>query len=172
MNRRLLNIILMVFMFAIWIVVIYKLFNFFKADNQTTYLSKDVIYAESSLQTLSKDTFQLNRIDRDPFLDKVRERKVNVTVGKPKQKPDKKNVKKALNNKISIVVKWPKLRYYGTIKGINSSSELILIKIDNKLFKLREGDKLEDIALKKVYRDSIIVEMNNELKSILKNQNE
>ncbi len=165
MNKRVINSILISFTVIIWALVSYKVFKYFNSDAQIPDNSNTILISDSSsLFNFSKDTFDLKKVHRDPFLGKInstREPKINTAL-----QSRSKNTK----NSKPIRYAWPKLNYYGYVKGVHSSSELILIKIDNKLRKIREGKQLEGIVLKKVYRDSIVVMMNKELKTIVKNK--
>ncbi|GGX27249.1 hypothetical protein [Aquimarina muelleri] len=165
MNKKVINSILISFTVIIWALVSYKVFKYFNSDTQIPDNSNTILISDSSsLFNFSKDTFDLKKVHRDPFLGEInstREPKINTVL-----QSRSKNTK----NSKPIRYVWPKLNYYGYVKGVNSSSELILIKIDNKLRKIREGKQLEGIVLKKVYRDSIIVMMNKELKTIVKSR--
>jgi len=173
MDKRLLNSILIVLMLAIWIVVLYRVFNFFKTDSAMNNVSNAITSGGNSFHNFAKDTFDLKHVDRDPFLDKfnkVKEKRIRKVISKPNEKSSvtKKN-KIPPKKRIADNSKWPKLSYYGYIRGMNSSSELVLIKVNNKLHKIREGDDIEGVYIKRVYRDSIIVKMEKQTKVIVKN---
>lgn len=166
MNKRVINSILISFTIIIWALVSYKVFKYFNSDTQIPDTPNNILISDSSsLFNFSKDTFDLKKVHRDPFLGKINSiREPNI------DKVSQKQSKKTKNNINPKRYVWPVLHYYGYVKGVNSSSKLILIKIDNKLYKIRQGKQLDGIVLKKVYRDSIIVMMNKELKTIVKNK--
>ena len=135
-------------------------------------MSQNFNLENTSLFNFTKDTFDLTHSTRDPFLDKMNyDTKIIIspTIKKSGESRSLNSSNKRSKPKIESAVKWPKINYYGFVKGAKSSSELVLIKIDNKLHKIREGDQIDNIAIKKVYRDSIMVLMNKSLKSIKKN---
>lgn len=169
MNRRIINTILIFLMIVIWALVFNKVFKIYRPDtaNQMDDFS-EISQIEKDL-SFSKDTFNLKKIEKDPFLGtvkKVRKRKVNIA--KDKHKPSLKTRVQTIKKKENKKTNWPKINYFGHLKGSSSSSKLILIKIDNKLHKVREGELIDNISIRKVYRDSIKVHMNGDFKMIKK----
>ncbi|WP_303417002.1 MULTISPECIES: hypothetical protein [unclassified Tamlana] len=160
-------------MSVIWLVVFYRVFNtFFTGDSSVNDITNNVSSRKSSLYNFSKDTFILKKIERDPFLGKsrpVRKKKVLIVNDKSSKKSSEKGIKKPIKKVMNKNHIWPKLSYYGSLKTGESSSLLFLIKVDNQLHKIKKGDKLQDIIIKKVYRDSITVQMYKESKTILRN---
>ncbi|OEK09139.1 hypothetical protein A8C32_10415 [Flavivirga aquatica] len=110
---------------------------------------------------LTKDTFMLEIINKNPFKASKETRKVVAT---NKIKSSRKN---KIKPKVRNVV-WPKISYHGFVKGYNKTTRLILLKIDKKLYRKREKDKAGDITLIKAYNDSLIVAFNNINKTIKK----
>lgn len=153
-------------MIMIWSVVLYKVVNVFGADTETVELSINAPVREESLLAFAKDTFDLKDVERDPFLGKISSRKI-IKKGpvNPKEVISKKTSKQNAKKSLKL---WPKLEYYGFIKSTNKASKLILIKIDNKLHKIRQGESIEEIKIKKVYRDSILIQKAKEVKVIKK----
>lgn len=150
----------------IWAVVFNKIFNFFGEDIQEENLSITPINVVDHRINFSKDTFNLKKIARDPFLGKYTStrRKIKKSEVKPKNKKPKPVIKSNTNTP------WPKMSYHGYVKGVKSTSELILIRINNKFHKVREGSLVDDVAIKKVYRDSILVKRNKESKIVVKSK--
>ncbi|WP_438422977.1 hypothetical protein [Aquimarina macrocephali] len=168
MNKKILNSVLIFFMLIIWAIVFNKIFNFFGNNIEEDSMSVNPITIVDPRMNFSKDTFNLRKIERDPFLGKymtsrAKKRKTStklVTRPKKTNSVPKNNIKKP----------WPKLSYHGYVKGAKSTSELILIRMNNKFYKIREGDMLEDISVKKIYRDSIIIKRSKENKTVLKSK--
>ncbi len=152
-------------MLVIWAIVFNKIFNFLGSNAEEDSISVNPITIVDPRMNFSKDTFNLRKVERDPFLGKY-------TTSRDKRR----NTKLVSNNrhkktpKNNITKPWPKLSYHGYIKGVKSTSELILIRMNNKFYKIREGDMLEDISVKKIYRDSIIVKRKKESKTVLKSK--
>ena len=171
MNKQGLNRILIIIMITIWIVVLYRLINYFSADNTVLPINNTVATIPQSFLKFSKDTFALSLVDRDPFLGKIYKRKPK-RIRKPKQisKPNNKvnTSKKPVVKRKQFIHKWPNLKYFGYVKGANSTSELILIKVNNKLHKVREGDEVSEVIIRKVFKDSIRVQLGKEVKAIIK----
>ncbi len=166
MNKRLLNGVLLVLMVVIWGLVLNKYFPFFKSDNQNAV---SIVEAkEPIMMEFSKDTFDLNKVLKDPFLGvTTKPKRTNSSTVKKKKVVIQKTKKKPIIKKST---KWPKFAYFGSIKGSGNRDKLVLVKINNKLMKIKQGDEVQDVLLKKVYRDSILIKMGKETKAVLKSK--
>ena len=69
---------------------------------------------------------------------------------------------------MSQVINWPNITYYGYIKSKDKIEELILVKIDNQLYKLRKNSNINGLIINKVYKDSIEVSFNKNKKFLYK----
>lgn len=145
---------------GLWGTVIYK------AAHQYLFPNKSVVKPSVSnvglnLQYKSKDTFQIQNLTRDPFLNK------SVTI---KPAPSFRQ-KKVITNNVAkpkpAPLKWPKVAYYGYIVSGEKKNELFLIKIEGKLYKIRNKESAEGIKISKIYKDSIAVVFNKESKIIV-----
>lgn len=169
MSKRVINVVLILLMIVIWALVFNKVFKIYDPESSDQNNPIAVSQAEISFN-FSKDTFDLKKIEKDPFLGtikKVRKRKENID--QDKKKPSAKaNTNKEIKKKVNTELDWPKVYYFGHLKGSNSSSKLILIKIDNKLHKVREGELIDNISISKVYRDSVLVRMKGSIKVVKK----
>ena len=67
-------------------------------------------------------------------------------------------------SKINYNISWPQLQYFGYIKS--NTQELVLLKIDSKLHKLKLNDEVNGLIVKKKYKDSIEVFFNSQSKTI------
>jgi hypothetical protein len=155
-------------MLVIWAIVFNKIFKFFGNNVEENNVSVNPITIVDPRMNFSKDTFDLRKVERDPFLGKyavsrAKKHKANTTLVSRRKKT-------SITPKNSIKKPWPKLSYHGFVKGAKSTSELILIRMNNKFYKIREGDMLEDISVKRIYRDSIIIKRNRESKTVLKSK--
>ncbi|WP_131248802.1 hypothetical protein [Aquimarina atlantica] len=170
MNKKILNSVLIFFMLVIWAIVFNKIFKFFGNNVEESNVSVNPITIVDPRMNFSKDTFDLRKVERDPFLGKyvvsrTKKRKTNTKLVS-NNRPKKTNI----TPKNSVKKPWPKLSYHGYVKGSKSTSELILIRMNNKFYKIREGDMLEDISVKKIFRDSIIIKRSRESKTVLKSK--
>lgn len=165
MNKKKLNLVLILFLVVIWGLVFNKFFNATKSNTNSVPLA--VTTNSVPVLVIQKDTFDLREVPRDPFLGKIQVKvkkktnRVASTTLKPKKKL--KINKKKLQKKV-----WPKLKFYGFVKGQNRSSMLCLIKVNNKFYKKREKENIEELILKKVFKDSLIAEYKGETKTIIK----
>lgn len=166
MNKKVINSVLIFFMLVIWTIVFNKLFNFFGNNIDDDNISVNPITIVDPRANFSKDTFNLEKIKRDPFLGRY-----NVFKEKRRNTSNNKNGPKTKKTtKTNAKTPWPKFSYHGFVKGAKSSSELVLIRMNNKFYKTREGDMLEGFLIKKIYRDSIIVKRKKESKAIPKSR--
>ena len=158
MNRKYLNSTLIVLLVIIWGSVFYKYFG----DKKSLEKNQYAINLEPNYNKdygIAKDTFLLKLIDRDPFgVSRVK----RVNISKPLTKKATKKVKLTL--KKSMV--WPAISYHGFVKSEHSATRLILLKIDNKVYRKREKEIVSGVTLVKVYNDSLIVSLNNNIKTI------
>lgn len=147
----------MVLLLFIWGSVLYKYFGkssvivlpFSNGSNVTN---------NSASHTILRDSFVLILNDKDPFRISPR-RNAPVQI---KELP-RLDLKKKI---VSQLIDWPKISYYGFVKGEQKSTKLVLIKINNKLSRKRENEKFEDVTIVKAFSDSIIVLFNKERKTI------
>ncbi len=165
MPKKRLNIILILIVLGLWGTVAYKSINRF-------FSSEDLVLTNVNsgqnfnFKRIEKDTFLLDKLNRDPFLDKalvVNTSSLPVKKGisyiKPVNKPKPIEV-----FKLSPV--WPQVSYYGYIKSHQKTEELILVKIDNKLLKVRKNQNIEGVIIKRIFKDSIEVGFNKEKKFV------
>lgn len=153
-------------MLVIWAIVFNKIFKFFGNNVEENNVSVNPITIVDPRMNFSKDTFDLRRVERDPFLGKYAVSRTK------KHRTTTKLVSNDGSKKTNVTDKkpWPKISYHGYVKGSKSTSELILIRMNNKFYKIREGDMLEDISVKKIFRDSILIKRNRESKTVLKSK--
>lgn len=156
------NIALIALVLGLWGTVAYKhIYKYFA--------STEIINLESersnqiNFNEIKKDTFLLESISRDPFLNKKNYIEPVFTESQTK-------IEKPIAIKIPEVYKpeiiCPNIEYFGFIKSNNKNDELILVKISNRLYKSRKNDLIEDVLLEKVARDSIVVFFNKKRKVV------
>lgn len=166
--KKKINIILLFLVVILWVTVIYKYAGSFLNPQSSQQLSAQV----NSLQPLplkQKDTFEFLSIARDPFLDKyITKRKTIVqheTNVNRNERPIK-NFKKTDTKEVAVEL--PKIEYYGYIKSTNQESQLVLIKLNHKLFRLRVGQSEQGVKVMKINNDSVLITYNGISKSIKK----
>ncbi|AXT18311.1 hypothetical protein D7030_08375 [Flavobacteriaceae bacterium AU392] len=162
MNKKHLNIGLIVLLIAIWGSVIYRYFGSKKTTDKNT-LAITIPENYKDYYTVAKDTFQLELINKNPFKIAKQIKRLkppNKQVVVKKNKPIKKLVKTSIT--------WPEITYHGFVKGERKSTKLILLKINKKLYRKREKEAIGEISLVKAYEDSLIVSLNKNKKIIYK----
>ncbi len=96
----------------------------------------------------SKDSFVLNNLNRDPFLDSY------ITTEVETSSPM--DSKTTYANPPAATT-WPNIKYYGFVKNETSKIPLILLKIDNKMKRLRRGTTSENLTVDAIYKDSVVI---------------
>lgn len=164
-GKKKINIMLIVIVLGLWGTVAYKTISQFFYPKEVVS-NQAVIENNLDLNKLNKEDFQLEKIIRDPFLNGLTKSDSILKISHPKiektRKPDIIKIKPSVN--------WPSISYYGYLKSSNKQDELVLVKIDGILFKLRKDDSVGDIILKKVYKDSIELNYNKQKKIIRINE--
>lgn len=164
--KKKINIILLLAVLGLWGTVLYKYVNqyFFKEEINVSLENKANI---RKLLLKDKDTFELKALPRDPFLGKTYAEKRptekiisnrNFTP-KPVVKVAKPIVQKQL---------FPTIHYYGFIKNETGGSELVLLKMNGKLLKVKNNETKEGLKIIKIFKDSIKVSFNGETKVVRK----
>lgn len=160
MNKRYVNGALVILLVVIWSSVVYKFF--IKPKKQLTSNQNNNIYNNYSANyKISKDTFNLVLINNDPF--KVSKKR---PLYKKSLKPVSRQVVQKTTNNTNV--NFPTITYHGFIKGENKATRLILLKINNRLYRKREEEQVNNVTVVKAYNDSLIVSFQNNLKTIKK----
>ena len=128
--KKKLNIVLLVLVLCLWGTVIYRYLNqYFIKEQVLSQSNNSITVVENKI--LPKDTFELPKINRDPFH--------NTTKGEIKP-PLRKTIPRKVvkEDKLKAVYKnpFPKIQYYGYIKSNGKSQETILLSADGKFLKL------------------------------------
>lgn len=161
MNKKYLNIALLVLLIVIWGGVLYK--HFGKSNVVVNPQENNInTVAYTPKATFSKDTFTLQLINNNPFKTAISvNKKYSKTIVTHKAKP---KVKPKTNTKLE----WPKIKYHGFVKSNNQNTPLILLNVDNVLYRKRVTESVKGITLVKVYNDSLKVSYQNNIKNIKK----
>lgn len=160
-TKKAINIILIIVVLSLWGTVGYKYINRFFSNDEIAYnLSNDYNYNEISI--IKKDTFILQPLTKDPFLNKVFSKpKIQTQISPSIPKTN-------INPKPKEIIPFPSVQYFGYIKSKDKKEELILVKINNRLERVRLNSNIDGVVVKKIYKDSIIVNFNNEVRSFIK----
>jgi len=151
--------ILVPLIIIIWGILFYRLYLLFFPSETLVITQGEIIIANTNT-SFKKDTFNLIDNYRDPFLGK---RETSV------EKPEKLSLSVPVNiGKKTNSLQWPSVSYTGMVKKEKSILPLAFIHINGNEHLVRQGDKIEGILLKKVYKDSIEVVFEKEKKVISK----
>ncbi len=159
MKNQKLTYLLLPLAIIIWGFIIWKIF--FSNSTQVQYavskpvqnLQDTVLQSEHAVKAL-----QLNY--GDPFL------KRNVSVVKSNETEKKKTEKKVFNR----VVRWPQIEYKGMVSGNGKNSGVGMILIGNKNFLVRRNQDKNGIHVLEIYKDSILLELDQDQKTFLLKQ--
>ncbi len=164
--KKKINIVLIIVVLGLWGTVGYRTVNQYFFSKKLIIKTMD-LNKELNANQINKDTFQMENSIRDPFLNKQDQSMVPST---------KKIYSKSLNIKKNVAqtfkpkefINWPSISYHGYIQSKVNNEELILVKINEKMHKLKINEEVEGVTLKKVYKDSIEFVFNKEKKIIQK----
>ena len=152
MQKKNLNKILIGLLILIWGILIFKYVSpYFKSPKNQ--LAIEVIAPSEKYNLFTRDTFQLKAIKRDPFLGTYKVKKEKTKSIQP--------TRKTIKVKKNIV--WPKISYLGYVKSNTNKSKLGLVRINNKLHKVRKSQTIDQIQVVKILKDSIAMKLNGSL---------
>lgn len=160
-TKKTINIILIIVVLSLWGTVGYKYINRFFGNNELAYnISNDYNY--DAISIIKKDTFTLQPLTKDPFLNKVFLKPIKQTQNSHSVPITKKEPE------IKTITPFPSVQYFGYIKSKDRKEELILVKINNRLERVRLNSEIDGLVIKKIYKDSVSVFYNNEIRSFKK----
>lgn len=152
--KKKINIGLILLVVIVWGVLGYRLVKnyFYKPGDEKDYAFN---YEKDIDIITERDSFILEPLKRDPFLNKAVTNKEITRVASQKSAG---NAPKRYTNvpKPMQVLSWPSIQYYGYIKR-NNDPEVYLLKVNNHSLRFRKGETKDDITLTKVFNDSIIL---------------
>lgn len=161
MKKKYLNFVLIILVLVIYGAIFFK--HFGKKEAQLNDTPYTVPFSSQMADfTIKRNNFDINSIENDPFRINGKSYRPSVENSLPKSNTNSKP-KKLVSNK-----PWPVITYYGFVKNTLSKTRLALIKVNSKLYRKREKEDIDDLFIAKVYEDSIQLNMNNEMKTIIK----
>lgn len=156
MNKRVLNKVLLISLVVIWSVIAYRFLNNFKGKSTETIAEISVLSKQSMVA--EKEVFLLPEKVKDPFLNTIQIKKVD-------KKPVRQTVISSNKNKAIL---WPSIEYYGFIQSENKQSPLVLLKINQKMYRFRKGESKEKITILNIYKDSVQLSLGKEKRVFFK----
>lgn len=163
--KKIINIILIIVVLSLWGTVIYKYIDrLFYSETENSEVLELNDFDFDDLLLVKKDTFDLKELGRDPFLDKIKIKKIDQDGGERVKQKSISNVIENTEKKQNI--SFPSVEYYGYIKSKEKKEELILIKINQKLERVRLKSNVDGLLIEKIYKDSLTVKFGKEIKTI------
>ena len=154
--------ILLIIVAIVWYNVFFRIKSNFVDDDKIFTPSNSKTY---TIPTSKKDTFDIKADYSDPFGFISSQDFVSENIDA--QSNIKENNSASINQPIEQKMFWPQIKYKGIIKEVSSEYPLCLLKVDNELFNLIEGDYfLDNLHLKKVNKDYVEIEYGTESKII------
>lgn len=172
--KKKLNIILLLGVLGLWSTVVYKYVSHFFQDGQTEVSFQNNIVTKLPAK-IEKDTFSLSSLPTDPFLKSGSLPKtappktilINST-SSSLPKPKKVTPKPIKPVKIIEEAPFPDVKFYGYIKSQDKVEELILVKVNNSLYRTRLNADCNGVLIKKIYRDSLEVKFEKRKLTVLR----
>lgn len=163
--KKVINIGLIVFVLALWGTIVYRYVNNY-FYSQSSIIEED--FNQYSLIKINKrDTFNLANLNRDPFLGKTTNKYKPISINNNSTIKVSNKISKPISSKISTPI--PTIQYFGIIKSSSKKDEMIIVKINNVVKKMRLNSEFEGVRVKKVFKDSVLISFNNNLKYIVRN---
>lgn len=162
--KKVINIGLIFFVLSLWGTIVYKYINnYFYSDN---IIANNNIKQYSLIKINERDTFGLGQLKRDPFLGKgLSTNKTASIKSYPRRATNKHSIS---NNNISPKT-IPTIQYFGIIKSSSKKDELVIVKINNIVQKLRLNSDYNGVRIKKVFKDSILISFDSKQLYIKRN---
>lgn len=161
MKNKALTYVLLLVVGLIWYQVFHRVTdNLFPEDS----IPPDPNSAMMANFSMERDTFAIQAEYRDPF---VEEKKPSISLeelGPPR--PPVQAPPRAAKPK----TQWPPIIYFGQVRRTSSKDPLAIIKVDGLQLMLRRGEEMfNDITLKEIWRDSVLVSYKKEKRVFYRN---
>ncbi|MBC7387687.1 MAG: hypothetical protein H7329_00610 [Opitutaceae bacterium] len=138
---------------VVWGLIFFRFFNS-ESDEDLSPIQTNNHYTK--IDKNEKDTFELILNYRDPFLGQLAEIRNNSDANR---KNDGK-IKKLKTTKPKVVIApidWSFVSYLGTIYGKQSKKKLAILRINESEKMVGNNDKIGDLVILKVGKDSVLV---------------
>lgn len=158
MKNKKLTYILIPVAIIVWGGIILRIVGFNTNDSNSSAQNENTQYSDTL--EFEKNDFELVTNYRDPFLGKFI--KGTHSISKKPVKSKKVNPKP----KKKEVIVWPHIDYDGSIS--NDSRVIAVLKINQKKFLLQQGEEMNGLTIKKVFKDSVLISYKKETKTFSK----
>ncbi|HEX9981227.1 MAG TPA: hypothetical protein VGB50_11750 [Flavobacterium sp.] len=159
--KKKVNVLLILVVTTLWGFVGYRYLNryFQPVDVVNNTLPEQSV---GQVQDFQKDTFEMKPIPRDPFL--------NASVAPVIKEHRSIKARQVLVQKIvRPKAAFPQINYFGYLKSGDKSKELVILKVNNNMIKMRLGEVVDGLRAVKISKDSIRLAFNGEQRSFRKN---
>lgn len=162
MNKKLSTYILLAIFIGIWAFVGFSIYGYFSKDESNT-----LPINTSEATSFQTDTFSLLANYTDPFTSKSYN---NVAINKPVISTNIKATNPArktpdVSLKTSVIV-TPKINvpvyFKGVIDNIHTKNKVAIIRVNNSDVLLKIGEQYQDITLKSISSESILIQRKGE----------
>jgi len=157
MTKKKINIGLILVVLGLWGAVGYR----FIKNNYPQHDITDVNHSSNKISQkliVERDTFLLEPLARDPFLDRKK-----IEDNTYKNVIRKSHYNKLSTKRASILtytikrIYWPEIQYCGFIQSSSKNEKVILVKIDGELVKMHRNEIKYNLIVKDVCKDSISI---------------
>ncbi|MHA7843653.1 MAG: hypothetical protein ACX93I_10060 [Winogradskyella sp.] len=160
MQKRIINGFLITLCIIIYGAIFFKAFWKKEEVNSSPLVADSYTNFDLKVNT-DKDSIELFFPTRSPFGEPS---KISNVASKTQSKKSE-TLKKEPTKKT-----WPRISYFGFVKNSANNQKLAVVKVNDNLFRKREGDYLDDkIKILRAYSDSIIVSYGKDLKTVIRN---
>lgn len=145
----------------IWGMIVYRILNF-SSDDEEMQISKGIGVNISNDNQI--DTFKLYLSYSDPFLSKdyLFQRDIQEDFNEEEEdKNGKVQAETAFKNPLQNAF-WPKIEFLGIAMNTQDGKKVVVVTINKKEYLMSENDAYENVKLIEVFKDSLIMEFNNE----------
>jgi hypothetical protein len=164
MNKKTLYILIPA-VAIIWGMIIYKIVTGVSGPDRVFVVNS--VQEENKVEKFLPDTFNLINNYPDPFLKQVRQKVKKENNIKKDDQPRTRSLRNR-ENTFKRGRRWPDINYGGIIENKKNNTNVCLININNQDYLMNENDVINEVKLINYYEDSIIVEFNEQTKTINK----
>ena len=152
MKNKSVTYLLITVVAAIWGLVFYRIFN---ATNEEENFPNQVAKPIKTTSTIEEDTFELINDYRDPFLGSMSSSFDRIT-----SRPMRRKVPTPQKTEPTLAtppIDWSFVSYLGTIWNKQTNKEIGILKINGNEVMVASNDRVGEITVLKVVRDSVVI---------------
>ncbi len=157
MNKKYVNILLISAVVFIWGFIVFKMIKY--SESSRINDTGSVEYFVDNQFKVFTDTITIEANYRNPFEPSVL--KTNSVI-------NTQGLIKPIIVEEKHIVKWPDINYFGLIENNKVGALFGLLSVNNKKMVIKQDDEVSDLKIISIYPDSIKVELEDEVKTIIK----